>query len=29
MKNCMSNGKDVIVCLIVGFIKKALYKNES
>ena len=27
--NCTSNGKDMIVVLIVGLIKKALYKNES
>ena len=27
--NCMSNGKDMIVILIVGLIKKTLYKNES
>ena len=25
----MSNGKDMIIILIVGFIKKTLYKNES
>ena len=27
--NCMSNGKGMIVVLIVGLIKKTLYKNES
>ena len=27
--NCTSNGKDIIIHLIVGFIKKTLYKNES
>ena len=27
--NCMSNGKDTIINLIVGSIKKTLYKNES
>ena len=27
--NCMSNGKDMVVVLIVGLIKKVLYKNES
>ena len=27
--NCMSNGNDMIIVLIVGQIKKALYKNES
>ena len=27
--NCTSNGKDRIICLFVGFIKKTLYKNES
>ena len=27
--NCTSNGKDMIVVLMVGLIKKALYKNES
>ena len=27
--NCMSNGKDMIIVLIVGSIKKTLYKNES
>ena len=27
--NCMSNGKDMIIHLIVGLIKKTLYKNES
>ena len=27
--NCTSNGKGMIVALIVGLIKKALYKNES
>ena len=26
--NCMSNGKDSIVHLRVGLIKKTLYKNE-
>ena len=26
--NCMSNGKDIITYLIVGLIKKTLYKNE-
>ena len=26
--NCMSNGKDMTINLIVGLIKKALYKNE-
>ena len=25
----MSNGKDMIVAVIVGLIKKTLYKNES
>ena len=25
----MTNGKDMIICLIVGFIKKISYKNES
>ena len=29
MINCMSNGKDTIIHLIVGLIKKTLYKNES
>ena len=29
MINCTSNGKDVIVVLIVGLIKKTSYKNES
>ena len=34
MINCTSNGKDMIICLIVGLIKKTLneilsYKNES
>ena len=27
--NCMSNGKDMIIVLIVGLIKKKLYKIES
>ena len=27
--NCISNGKDMIIVLIVGLIKKTLYKNES
>ena len=27
--NCMSNGKVMIIVLIVGLIKKILYKNES
>ena len=27
--NCMSNGKGMIVVLIVGLIKKTSYKNES
>ena len=27
--NCMSNGKGMIIVLIVGLIKKTLYKNES
>ena len=27
--NCMSNGKGMIIHLIVGLIKKTLYKNES
>ena len=27
--NCMLNGKDMIIVLIVGSIKKTLYKNES
>ena len=27
--NCMSNGKGIIIHLIVGLLKKALYKNES
>ena len=27
--NCMSNGKDMIIRLIVGLIKKTSYKNES
>ena len=27
--NYMSNGKDMIIVLIVGLIKKTLYKNES
>ena len=26
--NCMLNGKDMIICLIVGLIKKTLYKIE-
>ena len=29
MINCMSNGKDTVIHLIVGLIKKTLYKNES
>ena len=29
MINHMSNGKDIIIVLIVGLIKNALYKNES
>ena len=28
-KVLMSNGKDMIIVLIVGLIKKSLYKNES
>ena len=27
--NCMSNGKGMIIVLIVGLIKKISYKNES
>ena len=27
--NCTLNGKDMIIHLIVGLIKKTLYKNES
>ena len=27
--NCTSYGKDMIIVLIVGLIKKTLYKNES
>ena len=27
--NCMSNGKGIIIHLIVGLMKKTLYKNES
>ena len=27
--NCTLNGKDTIIHLIVGLIKKTLYKNES
>ena len=27
--NYMSNGKDMIIHLIVGLVKKMLYKNES
>ena len=27
--NCTSNGKDMIIVLIVGLIKNTLYKNES
>ena len=27
--NCMSNEKDMIIHLIVGLIKKILFKNES
>ena len=27
--NCVSNGKGMIIVLIVGLIKKTLYKNES
>ena len=27
--NCTSNGKDMIVALIVGMIKKTSYKSES
>ena len=27
--NCLSNGKDMIIVLIVGLTKKTLYKNES
>ena len=26
--NCMSNGKDMMIHLIVGLIKKTSYKNE-
>ena len=29
MINCMSNGKDMVIDLIVGSIKKTLDKNES
>ena len=29
MISCMSNGKDTIIHLTVGLIKKTLYKNES
>ena len=29
MINCMSNGKSMIIVLIVGLIKKSSYKNES
>ena len=29
MINCMSNGKDMTIHLIVGFRKKTLYKSES
>ena len=29
MINCMSNGKNMIIDLIVGSINKTLYKNES
>ena len=29
MTNCMSNGKDMIVHLMVGLIKKTVYKHES
>ena len=28
-KLCMLNGKDTIILLIIGSIKKTLYKNES
>ena len=28
MINCMSNGNDMIIHLIVGLIKKTSYKNE-
>ena len=28
MINCMSNGKVIIIILIVGLIKKTLYENE-
>ena len=27
--NCISNGKNIIIHLIVGSMKKTLYKNES
>ena len=27
--SCMSNGKDMIIHLIVGLIKNTLYKNET
>ena len=27
--NCMSNGKGMILVLIIGMIKKTLYKNKS
>ena len=29
VKNCMSNGKDMVIVLIVGLIKKISHKNES
>ena len=29
MISCMSNGKDTIIHLTVGLIKKTLYKNQS
>ena len=29
MINCMSDGKDMIIVLIVGLIKKISYKNVS
>ena len=28
VENCTSNGKDIIIVLIVGLIKKVSYKNE-
>ena len=29
MINCMSNGKVTVILLIIGLIKKTLYKNDS